>query len=183
MGKRIDVTGQKFGKLTAVRNDRMNKHGEALWICECECGTEIEIPSHRLRNGHTKSCGCYRRQEIGNRSRTHGKSKTPQYSMFYDARKRASFLNLPFNIIPSDIVVPEKCPVLGISLSQNCNRDNRPSLDKVIPSEGYTPENIKVISFRANRIKSDANLEELIAVTNYVREHEIFKRVQRDRGS
>lgn len=87
--------------------------------------------------------------------------------MFYDARKRAISLNLPFNIEPEDIVIPEICPVLDITLSAKGSRNNRPSLDRKIPELGYVIGNIFVISFRANRIKSDASPFELRRVLEY----------------
>lgn len=51
--KRIDLTGKRFGKLTAIKyvgNDR--------WLCKCDCGNETEVLSMNLRSAHTKSCGC-----------------------------------------------------------------------------------------------------------------------------
>lgn len=87
--------------------------------------------------------------------------------MFYDAKKRAFASLLPFNITPNDIAIPDVCPVLGIPLDGS-TRDNKPSLDKVVPALGYVNGNIRVISFRANRIKSDASPEELRKILSYV---------------
>ena len=62
-----------------------------------------------------------------------------------------------------DIVITETCPLLGIPLvSTNDKRDPRnPSLDQKEPGKGYTPDNIWVVSSRANWIKCDASLQEL----------------------
>jgi hypothetical protein len=87
--------------------------------------------------------------------------------MFYDARKRAIALGLPFLIEPEHIVIPERCPVLGFPLTTDGPRDTRASLDRIVPSLGYVPGNVRVISFRANRIKSDATPDELRAVLAY----------------
>lgn len=60
-GKAKDITGQKFGKLTALRRKGSNKEGHALWECQCECGSDpITVTGKRLRlkNGAVKSCGC-----------------------------------------------------------------------------------------------------------------------------
>lgn len=57
-----DLTGQKFGRLTAIRlADGRGKSGERLWVCTCECSPDIEriYSSIALRAGHVKSCGCY----------------------------------------------------------------------------------------------------------------------------
>jgi len=105
---------------------------------------------------------------MGAMFRSHGKSQTTEYCMFYDARKRARARGLPFTIAPDDITIPAVCPVLGITLSSDGPRDHRASLDRIIPEHGYTPSNVRVISFRANRIKSDATAAELLAVLKYV---------------
>jgi hypothetical protein len=56
----IDLTGQVFGKLTALRRVGMNKCRETLWLCKCSCGKEATVTIQRLRDGTTKSCGCLR---------------------------------------------------------------------------------------------------------------------------
>jgi len=63
MGK-IDLTGQKFSRLTVVRKSGKNKHGHVLWLCKCNCGNERRVGSQTLRIGNTKSCGCFQREEI-----------------------------------------------------------------------------------------------------------------------
>ena len=97
----------------------------------------------------------------------------PAHFLFLEARSRAKERNLPFDIEESDIIVDEFCPVLGIKMNVNIGlrRDDSPTLDKITPSLGYVKGNIKVISFRANRIKSDANLQELEKITKYVKNH------------
>jgi hypothetical protein len=87
--------------------------------------------------------------------------------MFYDARKRALKYGLPFDIEPDDIVVPEYCPVLGVKLNEG-SRESAASLDRVLPANGYVKGNVCVISFRANRLKSDATTQELRAVLAYM---------------
>lgn len=166
----MDLTGQSYGRLTVLRrgDSRPQGGGKPRWVCKCECGNVVTIPAARLRGGSNKSCGCFRRDRAGRLYRTHGKSKTSQYTMFYDARKRAASLSLPFDIEPEDIVLPEVCPVLGIKMVQGSGRESAPSLDRIIPSAGYVKGNIRVISFRANRLKSDATIDELRRVIAYM---------------
>ena len=54
----VDITGQKFGKLTAIKNIGSNKKGNALWECKCDCGNIIIAKGIELRFGHILSCGC-----------------------------------------------------------------------------------------------------------------------------
>lgn len=82
--------------------------------------------------------------------------------LLYSARKRAKKKGLEFNLALEDIVIPERCPVLGIPMTQ-------PSIDRFDSTRGYTPDNIRVISVRANTIKSDGTAEEIARVLAYVR--------------
>lgn len=94
------------------------------------------------------------------------------YKLFKRTERRAREKNIPFNITISDIVIPEYCPVFGIKLEaseRGKTRHNSPSLDKIIPELGYTPENIIVVSGKANMIKSDATLDDLEKVVRFYR--------------
>lgn len=53
-----DLTGKRFGKLTVMERDGINKHRQALWKCACSCGNEITVSTSSLKSGNTKSCGC-----------------------------------------------------------------------------------------------------------------------------
>ena len=56
---RKDLSNQKFGKLTAIKySGKSNASGNAIWICQCECGNECEVDSNNLTTLHTYSCGC-----------------------------------------------------------------------------------------------------------------------------
>lgn len=77
------------------------------------------------------------------------------------AKNRAKENNLPFNLDLSDIVVPEKCPILDIILSTDGEKLNSPSLDRIIPLLGYTKGNVRVTSWRANWIKNNMTKEEV----------------------
>ena len=69
-----------------------------------------------------------------------------------------------FDIISEDIILVKRCPILDIELDYNNNRiyDNSPSIDKKIPSLGYTKDNIQIISVLANKMKSNATPEQLV---------------------
>lgn len=85
---------------------------------------------------------------------------------------RAGKLGVPFSLVASDIVIPEVCPVLGIPLvlSLKTKTPNTPSIDRVIPALGYVPSNIRVISWRANRLKLDETDPEVFErIAQYIR--------------
>ncbi|ARK33948.1 AP2/ERF family transcription factor [Lactiplantibacillus plantarum] len=58
----IDLTGQKFGRLTVIRKAHRKIDHKVVWVCQCVCGNKIETPTGSLRSGYTKSCGCLRRE-------------------------------------------------------------------------------------------------------------------------
>jgi len=58
--KRIDLTGQRFGRLVVVRPTGERYHGCLVWTCQCECGLQHEVSSRQLIIGKTRSCGCLR---------------------------------------------------------------------------------------------------------------------------
>jgi len=55
---RIDITNQRFGKLTAIAPAGHSKHGDVLWLCKCDCGNQKQATTASLRKGNVKSCGC-----------------------------------------------------------------------------------------------------------------------------
>lgn len=57
--KRKNIIGQKFGKLTVVDYTQENRHGRALWKCQCDCGNITYATTEGLRVGDNVSCGCY----------------------------------------------------------------------------------------------------------------------------
>ena len=68
MPRMKDLTGKRFGKLTAIEPNGKNKYGNYLWLCRCDCGNEIIALSGNLLKGNTKSCGCTQENDLtGNR--------------------------------------------------------------------------------------------------------------------
>lgn len=63
--KRADFTGKNFGKLTVLNYYGTDKHGQSLWLCECECGNETVVTMSNLKRGHTTSCGCRKFEQFG----------------------------------------------------------------------------------------------------------------------
>jgi hypothetical protein len=53
---RVDITGKRFGKLTAKYSEP-GRGGNTKWICECDCGRQKKVELGHLKSGATKSCG------------------------------------------------------------------------------------------------------------------------------
>ena len=97
----------------------------------------------------------------------------PLYSAVKRAKQRAKLLCLPFDLDDRLIHCPRFCPALGLQLRYGPNTGglgpDSPSIDRVYPALGYVIGNVRVISHRANTIKSDASAEELEKVLAYVK--------------
>lgn len=97
----------------------------------------------------------------------------PLIRMVQEARTRATKKGLAFDITADDLSIPLCCPVLGIALSrergQKYRADGSPSIERINTKLGYIPGNVIIVSWRANRIKSDASLEELEKIVSFYR--------------
>jgi hypothetical protein len=90
MGKFIDITGQKFGRLTAIRFVRINSHRDAEWMFLCDCGKQCVTTACRVKRGQTQSCGCLKIEREISANTKHGLSKTRIYRIWNDMRRRCS---------------------------------------------------------------------------------------------
>jgi hypothetical protein len=82
------------------------------------------------------------------------------------SKSRAKEKNLPFDLSEKDLNVPELCPVFGKPLLLD-DPDWTYSIDRIVPELGYVSGNVIIVSNKANRIKSNATPEEILAVGNF----------------
>lgn len=121
------------------------------------------------------------RKKLNTEASVRMRTKDPVGLLLASIKYRAKKAGMEFSLTREDIQIPEKCPVFGIPLKFELRRgkglsekDCRPSVDRIDNSKGYTKDNIVVVSYRANRIKSDATITELEAVAKFYRGiHEI----------
>ena len=81
MGKRQDLTGQKFHRLLVESCAGKDIHGQILWNCICDCGNRKVVTGSNLR-GKTHSCGCVHRENIKTVCVTHGQSRTKTHKIW-----------------------------------------------------------------------------------------------------
>lgn len=87
------------------------------------------------------------------------------YRLYHSTLQRAKKQGLEFRITLEDIIIPEVCPYMGWAITNiyGCGRiRSNASIDRIDPSKGYVPGNIQVISDMANRMKQNANPEQLL---------------------
>ena len=68
-GKAYDITGRRFGRLTALRSNGVGRCWAEQWVCRCDCGREVVVVGASLRTGRTRSCGCLHRDLTIERNR------------------------------------------------------------------------------------------------------------------
>ena len=183
--------GSRFGRLTITGFQTRQIKGSKglenrnLAVCSCACGTKgFETLPELLRRGATQSCGCYLKESTGDRFRTHGRTSSREFDLWSAAKERANKSGIAFDIELDDIVIPETCPVLGIPIDIKLGRGRRnsdsPSLDKFIPALGYIKGNVHVISWRANRMKSDGTPEEWQKIAEWCQREDVRRKLRGD---
>jgi len=154
--------------------NRAEKDGLQKWCKPCQ---KQWAANHYKKNKKTilARTAAYRdaRPEQYKEYERRSHERYPGLRLWRHARLRATRLNLPFDIKPADIVIPKKCPLLGVPLAAGKGKVGpaSPTLDRMIPALGYVKGNIWVISHRANAVKNDASLAELELLTTNLRKH------------
>lgn len=84
----IDETGNRYGKLTVIKQVENDKFNRACWLCKCDCGNEIVVEGAQLRSKEYASCGCEKKNRLKELTQTHGKSKTSTYQSWLSMKSR-----------------------------------------------------------------------------------------------
>lgn len=101
--------------------------------------------------------------------------RNPECILVHSAKRRAKEKGIVFELTTENCPrVPEFCPILGIKLEMRPDGvkgpwNASPTLDRIDPNKGYTVDNVRVISFQANRMKSDMTIEMLERLISYMR--------------
>lgn len=84
-----NIVGQKFGRLTVIERVYSEKEKGAHWLCHCDCGGSV-IVNYGIRKGAPRSCGCLTREELAKKKTIHGKSRTPEYTIWRNMISRCT---------------------------------------------------------------------------------------------
>ncbi|MCK5608150.1 hypothetical protein KAR91_40085, partial [Candidatus Pacearchaeota archaeon] len=91
MPKKLNLIGQKFGRLTVLGEAHKNKSGNYCWLCECACGNEVTVAGNHLRNGHSQSCGCLKAETVSKaRKLSLAGQRFGSWTVVGEAKKRKS---------------------------------------------------------------------------------------------
>lgn len=151
--RRIDLSGAVFGRLAVlgyarseVRDGGTRQRTYAYWNCICLCGNSKEIRADDLLRGRTQSCGCFHKTHLGDSTRKHGLTDSPEYKIWTDMWSRCTNPNRGCyqNYGGRGIHICERWKSFENFLQ---DMGNRPSLDHSVDREknslGYSPENCR----------------------------------------
>lgn len=170
MGKLIDLTGKKFGRLTVVKFIGLDKRRNSIWECKCECGTTKNINGQHLRNGTVISCGCYISMITTERNTTHGLSHDRIYRIYYAMKERCyNQNNHKYNIYGNrgiticDEWLNDFQSFYKWSIENGYNENL--TIDRIDNNKGYEPSNCRWVSVKVqSRNKSSNKIYEINGV-------------------
>lgn len=136
-----DLTGKRFGMLTAIKRNPKQTGYNTAWFVRCDCGTVFSALAGNLKNGRTKTCGCV------SPTRTHGMSRTREYRIWRQMKNRCQ--NPKANGY-------ERYGAVGITVCKEWDNSfeqffadmgkppsSKHSIDRIDGSKGYSPENCR----------------------------------------
>ncbi len=158
-----DISTQVFGALTVVQYHDRDKHGQALWKCNCVCGKSCISSGAELRSGRKISCGCRASRVLPNNGAL-------QNELFYRYKRMARSRGLSFDL--------EKDEFIGMALA-NCYYCNRipysdmesflyNGIDRVDNEQGYTSSNCVTCCKECNHAKHTLTHDQFIEMCRMV---------------
>jgi hypothetical protein len=158
----INETGNRYGRLTVLQRDG-RECKPTKWLCRCACGVTVSVRGDHLRQGSTRSCGCYK-HDNHRLLRSEGAFR----SHYYELRQTAKRHKVGFTLTEQQVRELDgmPCHYCGVPPS---NRKKSPSdngdyvysgLDRLVDGMGYTPDNVVPCCWTCNRMKGRLPLEE-----------------------
>ena len=160
----VDMTNKKFGRLTVLQRAENDRHGNACWLCECDCGSQKVVLGSSLRKGLTVSCGCYHKDEITKRSTTHNSSRTRLFREWQYMKRRCYNPNYKYYSYygKKGITVCEEWKNDFVAFQQwslsNGYSDNL-TLDRINSDGNYEPSNCRWVTRKVQQNNRSSNIK------------------------
>lgn len=159
----IDITGEKYGRLTAIRKDSQgSRKAKGKWLFKCDCGNELLCTANRVRTGNTKSCGCQKSDSSSERGKesikllhqqqvTHGMTGSRIYRTYKNMKSRCYNPHVKcyeyyggkgITICDDWLQDPQKFINWAISHGYNDNL----TIERKDSNKGYSPDNCEFIT-------------------------------------
>ncbi len=176
LGKRKDVQGQKFGRLTAVKFSHI-ANTRTMWLAKCDCGTEVLIELNKLTNRKTKSCGCLFQEFLDSYKIPFSERAFNEVLTSYKihAKHKGREWNLTNNEVK--LLISQPCFYCGI-VNSNCKKlkDKKEcfyynGIDRIDNSKSYEQGNVVSCCGVCNRAKHAMTQTDFLNWVKRVYEH------------
>jgi hypothetical protein len=181
LGRRVDITGKQFGRLTAVGRSFAGIHRESWWECSCVCGNIKLVSISALNRGQVKSCGCLWAEHLKSFSGRKSRKPNPEYPLIrlfkgyqVDAKNRGFIWELSLNQFA--LLTSSPCHYTGRMPSRTikgyggfCYSYN--GIDRLDNSAGYTWENCVSCCAEINMMKKTLPEDRFIQLCMEVAKH------------
>lgn len=162
----MDLTGQKFNRLTVIKRVENNKLQKIMWLCKCECGNETVVCGYSLKSGHTKSCGCLRKENL---ERFH-KQNTLATGIAGMRNVINSYKQKAYNYVLTEEqfkeITQQPCYYCGAKPNNRANRKDcngmyiYNGIDRIDNNRGYTIDNVVPCCKICNLAKGQLTIQE-----------------------
>lgn len=149
----IDLTGQRYERLTVIKRIYMTNKTGVFWLCKCDCGQESIVRSDHLRYGKIKSCGCFLKEVSapanGKKNKKHGDRNTRLYKCWMGMKQRCAGTSndsAKKHYYDKGIKVCSEWKDDFIAFKTwaiNNGYDDNLTLDRIDPNGDYTPKNCR----------------------------------------
>jgi len=86
----VNIQGRRYGRIIAVSYNGKTPNHKTTWLCQCDCGNESIVDITKLKNGNTKSCGCFIKKIRATLYKKHGMRNTSEYQIWCAMKSRCS---------------------------------------------------------------------------------------------
>lgn len=176
-----DITGRKFGRLTALKI-HLEEGKRTQWLCKCECGNEKLIPLSSLSSGKGKSCGCLRKELTGEKFRKHGLINTTLYNTWLNMRDRCRNKKSPsyknYGARGIDVCAEWDDYKKFYEWALNNGYKKSLTIDRIDNDKGYYPENCRWATKETQANNTTKNVRtEIDGVERTLSEHARFYKI------
>lgn len=145
MGKRIEMTGKRFGRLKVLSETGSDKWNTVCWLCLCACGQKVIVTGTHLRSGNTKSCGCLQKERISAVKTIHGQTGSRTYKSWTEMRVRCNNPNSKIYKYYGGrgIIICNRWNEFKNFFADMGERPENLSIERINNNKGYSPDNCK----------------------------------------